>query len=165
MVTRQRGFTLLEVVVSLVAFGAFLWIIVLLTAEMRGLEKRMPVNFMSHPQVGAVLSRLRKDVQDATAPFYLDSYQTWTRSPTVLIVYSLQKSGYAETIVWEFKPSEVIRHAYSVGNETSTWTARQTPTFTKEGFDLPQGPVAVRIKAYDDENRLAVDQIFQPRTH
>ena len=62
---RQRGFTLMEVVVTMAIFGVFLMIVGALTLEMRGNEKRYPVNFMQHPQVIAVLSRLKRDVQDS----------------------------------------------------------------------------------------------------
>jgi len=63
-VKRQRGFTLMELVVTMAIFGVFLMIVGTLTLEMRGQEKRYPVNFMQHPQVVAVLSRMRRDVLD-----------------------------------------------------------------------------------------------------
>ena len=56
----RRGFTLMEVVVTMSIFGVFLLIIGTLTLEMRGQEKRYPINFMQHPQVISVLSRLAR---------------------------------------------------------------------------------------------------------
>ena len=62
---RARGYTLLELVIAMAIFGIFLMILTVLTAEMRNYEKKLPINFMKHPQVSAVVSRLRKDVLDA----------------------------------------------------------------------------------------------------
>lgn len=168
MVTRraQRGMTLLEIVVVLAIFGAFLWIIVVLTNEMRFYEKRMPVNFMTHPQISGVVSRLRHDVNDATDPYYPSGYDTWTQQPKTLILDVLQQPGNLVTVVWDFsKDGEVTRHEYSALKEVSVWTAHQTPTFQVLDFPIPSHPDSVRIQAYDDHGKLAIDQIFQPRPH
>ncbi len=120
---RAAGFTLAEVLVALTLFGVFLYISALLTAQMRGYEARLPVDFLSHPESNAVVARLRKDVMDATSPYYLESYDKYSQSPTVLILYSLQESG-AKTIVWDFSISgEAHRHSFNVGVDTE-WTAR-----------------------------------------
>jgi prepilin-type N-terminal cleavage/methylation domain-containing protein len=166
VVKRKRGFTLMEVVVSLALFGIFLLIITQMTREMAGYEKRLPVNFMSHPQVNAVLSRLRRDVFDATEPYYPESYETYSQSSKMLILYSLQPTGYAETVVWDFsKSGEVTRRSFSVGSMTSEWVARGVPQFTISDFPVPHHPDSVRIKATDQKGSLAVDQLFQPRPH
>src|SRR4051812_50107011 len=70
VVNRERGFTLMEIVVVLAVFGAFLWIVVVLTADMRAWQKRMPVNFMTHPAITAGGSRLGKKGQGAAPPDY-----------------------------------------------------------------------------------------------
>ena len=62
---RQRGYTLIEIVVALAVFGIIVAIFSILMSEMRSHQKRLPVNFMKHPQIAAVLSRLRRAVQDA----------------------------------------------------------------------------------------------------
>ena len=167
MVKGERGFTMIEIVVVLAIFGAFLWIVVVLTSDMRAWEKRMPVNFMTHPQIAAVIARLRRDVQDATRPYYRDSYTTYTMSDKTLILYSLQAQGTAETIVWDFsKDGEATRRSFNdVAGQTSSWTARGTPTFTITDFPIPDHPDSVRIQAIDKDGKLAIDQIFQPRAH
>ncbi len=163
---QQRGFTLMEVVVSLTLFGIFLFIIMQMTREMAGHEKRLPVNFMSHPEVNAVLSRLRRDVSDATEPYYPDTYQTYSQSSTTLILYSLQATGFAETVVWDFStPGVVTRRAFSVGSMTSEWIARGVPQFKVSDYPIPQHPDSVRVQATDQKGSLAVDQVFQPRPH
>lgn len=162
----ERGYTLLEVVVSLAIFGIFLFLIAQLTREMTGYEKRLPVNFLAHPQVTAVLSRLRRDVLDATMPYYPESYEEYSQSDKTLILYSLKEGGTAETVVWDFiTAGEAHRRAFSVGNMTSEWTARGLPAFEITNFPIPGHPDSVRIKAIDKNGLIAIDQILQPRAH
>ena len=160
------GFTLLEVSVTIAIFGLFLYILIVLTSEMQRQEKRMPVNFMAHPEVGAVLARLRKDVLDATNPYYPAAYDKYSQTPQTLIVYTLKQSGFAETVVYDFSTAgEVHRLAFSAGAQTSEWVARGTPQFTITDFPIDQRPDAVRVQAVDEKGRLAIDQILQPRPH
>jgi prepilin-type N-terminal cleavage/methylation domain-containing protein len=162
----ERGFTLMEVLVSLALFAVFIYMIALLTMEMRGYEKRFPVEFLSHPQAGAVIARVRRDVMDSTAPYYPASFQTYTQSQKTLILYSLQESGFAQTIVWDFsRPGEVHRLAYSVGALSSEWVARGVPQFTVTDYPVTNHPDSVRIKATDSKGTLAIDQLLQPRPH
>jgi prepilin-type N-terminal cleavage/methylation domain-containing protein len=167
----QRGYTLLEVVVAMAVFGLFLLILGTLTVEMRAQEKRMPVNFLRHPQVVVVVSKLRRDVLDAfgSAP-YPESFREYTQTPQTLIIQSVQESGGVQTIVWDFRTAgEVHRHAYNVGVSTD-WTARGLPadfssTFAVGAIEIPGRPWGVRIKARDGRGRIAIDQILQPRAH
>ncbi|HJW93315.1 MAG TPA: prepilin-type N-terminal cleavage/methylation domain-containing protein [Thermoanaerobaculia bacterium] len=167
VVNRERGFTLMEIVVVLAVFGAFLWIVVVLTADMRAWQKRMPVNFMTHPAITAVVSRLRKDVQDAAPPYYRETYGNYSMSNRMLIVYTLKEAGTGETVVWDFSTDgEVTRRAFTdISGATSTWTAHGTPTFSIGDFPIPGSPDSVRIQATDKDGKLAIDQIYQPRPH
>jgi prepilin-type N-terminal cleavage/methylation domain-containing protein len=166
---RERGFSLLEIVIVLAMFGAFLWIVVVLTAEMVGYDKRLPVNYLAHPQVGGLVARLRRDVSSACCSYYPDSYATYTQSSNTLIVETLVRSGFSERVVWDFSTEgEAHRHAFSAGAETSHWVARGLPRIEVADFPIPNKPQktdSVRIKAYDKKGRLALDQIFQPRAH
>lgn len=163
---RQQGYSLLEVVVAMSVFLIFMFIVSTLFLEVQRVEKQWPINFMVHPQVSAVVSRLRKDVLDATTPYYPSNYLTYTQSPTTLILYSLQASGFAQTVVYDFStPGEVRRRSYSVGAVTSDWVARGVPRFVVTDFPLPSHPTSVRIRAFDQKGKLAIDQIFQPRPH
>jgi prepilin-type N-terminal cleavage/methylation domain-containing protein len=167
----MRGFTLMEVVVALALFGVFLWIVVILTADMRNWEKRMPINYMTHPQISAVISRLRRDVEDATNPYYLESYEsrgtTYNMTDKTLILYRLQTAGTAETVVWDFSTDgEVTRRSFTdIAGQTSAWAAHGTPTFSITNFPVPGHPYSVRIQAVDKDGKLAIDQIIQPRPH
>lgn len=164
---RQRGFTLLELVVTLAVFGIFLMIIGTITVEMRGQDKRNPVDFQQHPQIIAVLSRMRKDVLDAFgADPYPASFQSFTQSDDVLIVYSVQSSGYTQTIVWDFtQPGTARRMAFSVGGKVSDWTASGVPEFELDAYEIPNRPWGVRVRAKNTKGQLVIDQIFQPRAH
>ncbi len=163
---RTAGFTLMEVLVSITIFCVFLFILALLTAEMRGYEKKFPVDFFSHPELGAVLSRIRKDVMDATTPYYPESYQTYTQSEKTLILYSLQDSGFAQTVVWDFsKPNEAHRLTFSAGAQTSDWIARGVPQFRVTDFPIDNHPDSVRLQATDSKGVLSIDQLLQPRPH
>jgi prepilin-type N-terminal cleavage/methylation domain-containing protein len=133
----QAGYTLLEVVVSIVVFGFFLFILTTLQTEMRRYERAHTIDFMRHPQVIAVLSRMRKDVLDAFGP---DPYpatfteartaanpdpQTYEQSSQTLIITSVQQTGFIQTIVWDARTKgEMRRRSYSVGKLSADWIAR-----------------------------------------
>lgn len=167
MVNRRhaRGFTLMEVVVTTALFGVILFILVTLTGEMRRNEKKWPINFFSHPEVGGVLARMRRDIDDSTS--LPDNFQTYNQSPTTLIVYTINQDGTAETVVWDFtKPGEVNRKAFKATLLSSEWTAHAVPIFLCTLEPLPPGDQqSVHIQAIDDKGKLAIDQIFVPRPH
>lgn len=165
----QRGYTLMEIVVAMTIFLIFLATIFALTSDMRNYEKRLPVNFMKHPQVMAVLSRLRRDVIDGHGKSpYRDEFDGYTASSQVLIVESVQQNGSVQTIVWDFRePGVARRRSYNVGNATDWWARGLPPDFASLKIDaLKTGSGAAwatRIIATDSEGRIAIDQILQPR--
>lgn len=166
---RQRGYSLLEVIVAMTVFGIFLAVVFTLTAEMRGYEKRFPINFHKHPQVSSVLARMRRDVLDAHGKRpYRDEHDGYVASEKVLILESVQADGGVRTIVWDFRePGVVRRRSYNVG-VASDWWARGLPKdfaslrieALKTGSDAAW---ATRIIATDEGGRIAIDQILQPR--
>jgi len=163
----------MEVVVVIAIFGVFLWIIVVLTSDMRTWEKKMPVNLMSHPMVSAVVSRVRKDVLDACGdcnPFPESLGGTeWSRGDRVLIVETMTDAGGDVYAVWDFsKPGEVTRMTFIANQEQSRWTAHGTPAFTVSYIPPPEikkDPDAIEIKANDDKGKLGIDQVYFPRAH
>jgi hypothetical protein len=105
-------------------------------------------------------------VEDATAPYYPETYGNYTQTPTTLILYSLDENGHARTIVWDFTdPDLVRRRSYNVGNLANEWVARGLPKFTVNAYEVPDHAYSVRIQAVDNHGILAIDQIFQPRPH
>lgn len=168
--TRQRGFTLMEVVVTMAIFGVFLLIVTTLTLEMRGNEKRYPVNYMQHPQVIAVLSRMRRDVLDAfgSNPYPGSTIDgKYSQSPKTLIVQTIVGGG-SQIVVWDFSTKgEAHRVSYNVGVATE-WVARGLPPDFEGTFDAvetPGHPFGVRVLAFDKNKKLAIDQYLQPRAH
>ena len=164
MVKRKSGYTLLEVVIALAVFGIFLMIIVGLTAEMRANEKRFPINYMAHPEVSGVMARMRKDIVDTK--YYPAEWQGTQQTPKTLILYTLTQGGAGQTVVWDFQThGEVHRISFNATQQVGDWVARGLPSFSIDSFTLDTGQNAVRIKALDDQNRLAIDEIFVPRPH
>ncbi|MEA2464688.1 MAG: hypothetical protein QOJ98_2435 [Acidobacteriota bacterium] len=171
---KQRGYTLLEVTVMMSVFGALLAIFFVLTAEMRRWEKRLPVNYMRHPQVAAMMMRMRRDVLDAsvagTGP-YKNTFGTFELGPKVLILDTVLPNGTIQTVVWDLsEPSVVRRHAYTGQMKTDTWTARGMPpdfmsTTEIAAVEFDDRPYGVRITASDKDGKIAIDQILQPRAH
>lgn len=160
----KRGFTLLELVITMAVFGIFLMIIVSLTMDMRKNEARYPVNFMAHPEVAGLIARLRKDVFDTL--YFPGDWQGYTQTKKTLILYTLRQTGFAETIVYDFtKPNEVHRISFNATQQTGDWVARGVPTFEINAYQIPTGQEAMRISAYDKQNKLAIDEIFIPRPH
>jgi prepilin-type N-terminal cleavage/methylation domain-containing protein len=166
---RQRGFTLLEVAVAMSIFGIFLVVALTLTSEMRGWEKKLPVNYMRHPQVISVIARIRRDVLDVQVPangkIYLDTHDGYTNGPQTLIIQTVLPTG-LQTIVWDFTELGVAKRiSYNVGVKTQ-WVARGMPGSFKIGLvEFRNRPYGVRIRAEDSNGQLAIDQILQPRTH
>lgn len=161
---RERGYTLMEIVVTLAVFGIFLTIIVTLTLEMRRNEQKYPINYMAHPQVGGVIARLRKDIFDTM--YYPAAFQGYSQSNKTLLLYTLRQTGFAETVVYDFRThDEVRRKAFNATQQVSDWVAHGVPDFEISAFTLSTGQDAVRITARDDHQKLAIDQIILPRTH
>jgi prepilin-type N-terminal cleavage/methylation domain-containing protein len=169
-VNRQRGFTLMELVITMAIFGMFLMMLGALTMEMRGQEKRYPVNFMQHPQVVAVLSRMRRDVEDAfgSQPYLQSSPDGRYQMSSQVLIFQTMVAGGTQTVVWDLSKSrEVHRISYNVGVPTE-WVARGLPAEFAATFDdvtVPGHPDGVRITAADSHHRLTIDQYLQPRAH
>jgi prepilin-type N-terminal cleavage/methylation domain-containing protein len=161
---RARGYTMMEIVITMALFGVFLFIIVTMTAEMRRNEKKWPVNFFAHPEVGSVLARMRRDIYDSTVR--PDNFLTFSSSPLTLIVYTINNDGTAETVVWDFTtPGEVHRKAFKATLLSSEWMAGGLPLFTATTEPMPSGQDAIRIQAMDKEKKLAIDELIVPRPH
>lgn len=164
----QRGYSLIEITVAMAIFSTFLAILFILTSEMRKYEQRLPINYTRHPQLSAVVTRLRRDVLDAhgRSP-YRNAYEGYAASHKVLILETVQRDG-VHTVVWDFgQPGEVHRIDWKVGYKTE-WVARGVP----KDFDSIQieplktgsdAAWATRVIATDSEGHIVIDQILQPR--
>lgn len=154
----------MEVVFTIAIFGVFLMILVSLTLNMRKNEEKYPVNFMVHPEVSSVMARLRKDVFDTK--YYPAEFQGYSQSKKTLVLYTLRTSGFAETVIYDFRTNgEVRRKAFNATALASEWVARGVPNFEIGDYQVLTGQDAVRIRAYDNNGKLAIDEIFLPRPH
>ncbi len=164
MVTRQRGFTLVEMLVTVAVFGVFIVIIGTLTYNMFYVQQKWPINYMSHPEVGGVVARVRRDVLDSL--HYPGEFEGFVQTKRTLIIYVVGQDGYAKTIIYDFRKSnEVRRLEYKSKELETTWIGRAMPAFEVDDYTLDSGQVAVRLIAKDPEGKLAIDQIFFPRPH
>lgn len=162
---RVRGYSMLEIVVVMALFGVFLFILVTVTAEMRRVEKKWPVNFLARPEVSSILARMRRDILDSTS--FPDTIDKYSQSPTTLIVYTINQDGTAETVVWDFtQPGEVHRLAYKASLLSTDWKAREEPIFVSSLEPMESGnEQQVHIRAIDKGGKIAIDEIFVPRPH
>jgi hypothetical protein len=168
----QAGYSLLEVAVAMGVFVAIIAILAILTAELNAHSKRMPINFMKNPQISNVLSRLRRDVMDAYgvpphADPYLSEHAGYQNGPKTLIIRVMTDQG-LRTVVWDFRePGVARRRAYQVGVATE-WVARGLPpefNIAIGAVKIEDRPWGVLVRGTDQEGRIAIEQILQPRTH
>ena len=161
---KARGFTLVEMLVGLALFGVFVAIIGIVNYEMFQVQKKWPVNYLTHPEVGGVVARVRRDVLDSL--YYPAEFKGYTQSNRMLLVYALGQDGFARTIVYDFrKEAEVHRLEFKGPDLQGDWIARAVPAFRIGGYTLATGQDAVRLTATDAGGKVAIDQIFVPRAH
>lgn len=155
---------MLEIIVALAVFGILMLVLAGLDREFLRFDREMRVQFFLHPEPMSVLARVRRDVLDSRG--YPASFQSWSQSPTQLLLYVEDpKTPKLMIVVYDFSEVGFARRLAFEGKEkVSDWRARGVPKFTIGSYDMPRGGTAVRLKALDEKGRLAVDQIIQPRS-
>jgi len=163
-VRRQRGFSLLEITVALAIFGILMLVLAGLDREFLHFDRQMRVELFLHPEPMSVLARLRRDVLDSRG--YPGSFESWTQSPTQLLLYEADPETHKLLVViYDFSEKGFARRlAYDGKEKVADWRARGVPQFTIQSYEMPRGGTAVRLKAVDEKGRLAIDQIVEPRS-
>ena len=158
----EKGYSLIEVVVAVACFAILLLILVGLEREFIRFDRQMRVDFFVHPAPMSVVARLRRDVIDSYG--YPDKFLEYEQKKQLLILDMPPAKGKKRTVVYDFtRTGQANRLEFVEEERVSSWTANAVPMFRVDGFEMPDGDMAVRIQAFDTKGRLTVDQIFQPR--
>jgi prepilin-type N-terminal cleavage/methylation domain-containing protein len=159
---RQRGYSLMEMVVALAIFSVLLLVAVSLENQMLRFERSMRTRFMIHPEEMAVIARVRKDVLDAQG--YAVSAGPYVQSPTSLILSELTPENIQQQVVYDFAEQGLVRRIiYQQNEKIGEWVGRGLPQFQVSSFTMPNDEVAVRLYGFDRKGTLIVDQILLPR--
>lgn len=155
---------MLEITVALAVFGILMLVLAGLDREFLRFDRQMRVQFFLHPEPMGVLARVRRDVLDSRG--YPESFRSWSQSPSQLLLYVADANTHKlRIVVYDFSEAGLARRlAFEGEDQVSDWRARGVPKFSVGSYDMPRGGTAVRLKAYDEKGRLAVDQIIEPRS-
>lgn len=152
---------MIEMVVALAVFGILILISVEIEHELFQAGKTEVVDFFSHPELDAIVVRLRADVLDSTG--YPVSAGAWKQTPTTLLLSIPGKDG-TKTAVWDFgHAGEVQRLELHGSTEASSWIARGAPSFEISSVTMPDGTVAVHLVGTSSDGERIVDRVFAPR--
>lgn len=155
--SRERGATLIELVVAMAVFTVFLVVFSLVMVEYRRLDAEVGQGWLLHPDEMAVIARMRRDVSDARG--YGEEFNSRSQAPDYLILDRPK----GRTITWELQPDAAIRTEWQGLTAMSTWRARAPRQFAIDSWTLPDEKFAVRLLGRSTEGVTIVDQIFTPR--
>ena len=153
----QKGVSLLEMVIAMAIFSAFLLIIGLMTRDYARLDRSVRLRWFTHPDDMAVVARLRRDVLDSHG--YPSEFQGKAQGPTTLLL----SHGGGETIVWNFEPARVERTEWEGASLQTRWVARATRSYQIDSFEMSDGNYAVHLTGRTEEGEIAIDRVLAPR--
>lgn len=160
--TMKRGFSLMEVVVAMAVLGVVILAMTMLTAEYRRYDRAVQFKWFVHPEIDAVLSRMRADVIETTG--YPAEVNGYVQGEKVLILQTRDVTLHTEETVWDFREPPIARRLrYRSGEVAESWQANGLPEFTIAAAPMPDGAVGLRLQGKDGEGRVIVEQTLAPR--
>lgn len=154
---RYRGMTAVEVVIALAIFGVLLLILTSLQVEFLRFDRDADLRMLDHPQQLAVIERLRRDVQDSIS--YPLLWKEWLQGETTLIL----RLSEAEVVVWDFEQGRAERLSWSGDDLKSRWSARGLQRFELAAAEGAPQRYGVRLRGFDGDERLVLEQVVFPR--
>ncbi len=161
----QRGFSAVELVVTMAIFTVLLLIVTMVQQEVLKVDRSIRLRWSTHPDRSAVSARLRRDVLGSSG--YPSNFQNYVQSPSVLLLSGFdEKTGERRTVIYDFRTEGVARRLeYSGEERISSWTARAVPQYAIDAIELPDGSIATRLTAKDRTGKQLIEQIHVPRLH
>lgn len=162
---RQRGLTLIEVVVVVAIVGIIAVIIVMLERETLVRMRTTKINYFRSPDQVAFLSRFRRDVLDAVD--YGGTIDTYSQTEqTLILIVSDYATKKRTAVVYDFtKPGDAWRYEYDIDTQkkTSEWVAHGVPQYKIEPYEADATKSGIHLRAASDDGSPAVDMIVVPR--
>lgn len=160
MVTLRRGFSLVELLVTLAILSAFVLIIVALERGALNLVRETNPSRVALTDLDPVIARFGRDVLDARGYWpnnrELDGY---AQDETTLIL-RLPPGSEADAVVWAFSNEGASRITYTGSAPSSEWTWSGAAEWSISSFEGRW----VRLRA-SVEDRPLMDRIWRPRAH
>lgn len=159
---RRRGYTVIELVVSLAVLSVVLMALSMLSIEFLRFDRAVRMKWFTHPDTDAVLSRMRADVIEAVA--YPATFDVYVQSEKLLILRTIGPQLEAEETVWDFRDDGVAkRRRFRNAAIAEEWSASGLPDFTIAAESFADGTIGVRLLGKDEEGRVVVEQTMAPR--
>jgi Tfp pilus assembly protein PilV len=162
-VKSSRGLTILEAIVALAIFSTVVLILTSLQAEFTQYDRENVVRSASTNAANNIITRLRRDVVEASA--YPSEFQGYEQSDMTLVLRSTGKDGSVRHVVWDFREASVARRREFSAAGESDWYSSGAPRFLIGATTLADGTVAVRVTATSEGGRLLVDRVVAPRAN
>lgn len=157
-----RGFTLVEMVVALAVFGVLILIMAFLEHQLAEVERRVELDWFTHPELLAVVSRVRSDVLESES--VLGSFGEWSEDASTLILSMGGEGSGRRVVIYDFsEPGIARRYEFGGSSLDTTWTANGVPRFEVGAYLFDSTGSGVALRATDQEGRLVIDRIFVPR--
>lgn len=157
---RERGFSMLELVVAMAIFAVFLVALLELQREAISFDRTIRIDWTPNAYPTSVASRLRRDVQEASS--YPAEFLHFRQSPQTLILRRSAETP-PRTVIYEFDPASSRRREYVGEDPAAFWEARETPRFIVDAAEGLNGEIGVSLRGFDATNRLVVEGDFFPR--